>query len=104
MNLKAVLAAGPAGVLALGGGIMYVQHEIHYLLRPSVMETLAGIAAVGGALLWSRNHASKKAEAEQEAPAPPAVVQAPTEAPKPLPQARPIDYPNNVQRQRQRKI
>jgi len=54
-KIKAIIAGGPPAVLAAGGTIMYAQHEVHYLLRPSVVETLAGIAALGGAVIWAKN-------------------------------------------------
>jgi hypothetical protein len=71
MNIKAILAGGPPVILALGGGVMYAQHELHYLLRPSVVETLAGVGAVGGAILWSMGKGKRKvkAEAVDQAPA-----------------------------------
>jgi len=57
-----VIAGGTPAVLAAGAGVMYVQHELHYLLRPSVIETIAGIAAVGGGVMWARKAGKRKAE------------------------------------------
>jgi len=57
-----VIAGGTPAVLAAGAGVMYVQHELHYLLRPSVIETIAGIAAVGGGVMWARKASKRKAE------------------------------------------
>lgn len=59
--VKAAIAAGPAGVLTLGGGVLFAQHELHYLLRPSVIETIAGIGAVVGGILWSAAARKRKA-------------------------------------------
>lgn len=88
-TVKAILAGGPPAVLTTGAGIMYAQHELHYLLRPSVVETIAGIAALGGAVLWSKR---------SKAPTPPTtehtehkmVVWEPVEPPKALPPATPL--------------
>lgn len=55
MSIKSIVAGGPVAILAAGGGIMWAQHELHYLLRPSVVETIAGIAAVTGGVLWAKN-------------------------------------------------
>jgi len=60
-TIKAVIAGGPPAVLAAGGAVMYLQHELHYLLRPSVIETLAGIGALGGAVLWAKGKGKRKA-------------------------------------------
>lgn len=77
-TIKAALAAGPAGILTLGGGVLYAQHELHYLLRPSVIETLAGVGAVVGGILWSTAASKRKAgrEAVEEAKPPQALPQA----------------------------
>lgn len=63
-TIKAALAAGPAGILTLGGGVLFAQHELHYLLRPSVIETAAGIGAVVGGILWSTAAGKRKATRE----------------------------------------
>lgn len=64
-----ILKAGPAAVIASGGGILFAQHELHYLLRPSMVETLAGIAGIGAAALYARSKGRKSQEqAEQDAP------------------------------------
>lgn len=60
MNIKSILTAGPVGILTAGGGVMWAQHELHYLLRPSVIETLAGIATVGGGMVWAANKSKGK--------------------------------------------
>jgi len=60
-TIKAVIAGGPPAILAAGGGLLYLQHELHYLLRPSVVETVAGVAAVGGAILWTKGRGKRKA-------------------------------------------
>lgn len=70
-TIKAAIAAGPAGILTLGGGVLYAQHELHYLLRPSVVETIAGIGAVVGGILWSTAASRRKAGREAVEQAPP---------------------------------
>ena len=69
MNLKAILAGGPVAIATVGGGVMWAQHELHYLLRPSVIETLAGVATVGGGVLWAMGKGKRKAETPAPAPA-----------------------------------
>jgi hypothetical protein len=67
MNIKNIIAGGPVAILAAGGGVMWATHELHYLLRPSVIETLAGIATVGGGIAWAKSKGKAPAE-EQEHP------------------------------------
>jgi hypothetical protein len=67
MNVKAILAGGPVAIATVGGGVMWAQHELHYLLRPSVIETLAGVATVGGGVLWAMGKGKRKAAQAQPA-------------------------------------
>jgi hypothetical protein len=85
MNVKAILAGGPVAIATVGGGVMWAQHELHYLLRPSVIETLAGVATVGGGVLWAMGKGKRKAAQAQ--PETPAV--APVQEPQALPQGQP---------------
>ena len=109
-RISKILAGGPPAVLAAGGGLMYAQHELHYLLRPSIIETLAGIAALGGAVVWSRNRHKAKAEQQDTAQTPtskpPMVVWEPTSPTQALPpaQKRTLDFTRDAQRQRQHDI
>jgi disulfide bond formation protein DsbB len=72
MSIKSIIAGGPVAILAAGGGVLFAQHELHYLLRPSVIETLAGIAAIGGGMVWAKNHKAK-GKAEDKAVGQPSV-------------------------------
>lgn len=67
--IKAVIAGGPPAIIAAGGAALYLQHELHYLLRPSVIETVAGVGAVGGAVLWSMGKGKRKAAKAEQAQA-----------------------------------
>jgi disulfide bond formation protein DsbB len=89
MSIKSIIAGGPVAILAAGGGIMWAQHELHYLLRPSVVETIAGIAAVTGGVLWAKNK-SKAQPAHSEAPPQQVTTnrQEPTAARRALPPAQ----------------
>jgi len=99
-SIKAIIAGGPPAIIASGAGIMYANDNLHYLLRPSIRDTLLGVAGVVGASIWV------KAKGKGKAPTPAPEATAPTEtthtvidAPAlPPAQKRPID-PFNIGQQ-----
>jgi hypothetical protein len=102
MMVKRILASGPFGILAAGGGVLFAQHELHYLLRPSIVETFAGIAAVGGAVMWSKNKAKRQAQSETHDDAPIQATIITTEAQRQTPHALPNAQVQYVQFDTQR--
>jgi type II secretory pathway predicted ATPase ExeA len=98
MMVKRILASGPFGILAAGGGVLFAQHELHYLLRPSMVETFAGIAAVGGAVMWAKSKAKRQAQSAQthdDAPIQATIIT--TEAQRQTPHALPNAQAQYVQ-------
>jgi hypothetical protein len=97
MNIiSKVIAGGVPAIAAAGGAVMYAQHELHYLLRPSVIETLAGITAVGGGCLWASKAGKAKAAKQVDAQArADEIIAAVREA---LPQGQPAEQPFRYER------
>ena len=57
---------GPAAVVTVVAGGWVLRDEIHYLLRPSVMETIAAVAVAGGGALWAKGASKRRAERKAE--------------------------------------
>lgn len=77
MSIKNIIAGGPVAILATGGGVMWAQHEVHYLLSPHVLESLGGVACVGGLMAWSAMSKRKTKTPQVQQPVQP--VQRPAE-------------------------
>ena len=57
---------GPAAVVTVVAGGWVLRDEIHYLLRPSVMETIGAVAVAGGGALWAKGASKRRAERKAE--------------------------------------
>lgn len=89
--VRTIVAGGPPAILAAYGAFEVITHEIHYLLRPSVWETVTGAVGVGGAIVWSLRNKGKKGTAEtppQPVAEEPRIVEMPRYVEKTLPRSQ----------------
>ena len=98
--IDTVKYGGPAAVVTVVAGGWVLRDEIHYLLRPSVMETIGAVAVAGGGALWAKGASKRRAErkAEQEQAIAPRYVQQlrPFPSSQALPHGRRVEYGGHV--------
>ena len=105
--IRNIIAGGPPAVVATGLGVMYASDQLHWLMRPSIRDTLFGVAAIGGATLWAKLKGKKtppQTDTLPQAEEPKMVVWEEVRRAQELPRAQtyPLNYTSERATQRQR--